>query len=227
MLYDATTATAAVAAFPAGLPEANFRRRCGCLPCAFYDGWFWGNITTSLKMTLCFSGLDLVECFFVLSEFTNETSLGKVFLDPKRSRNCAQLQNHYPATRTLRYVGNFYLACECFGGNTYSIGRERCFWIFVSRLAIRELNGSWMDDKGCRKTPSLGIQTSVASVRATSPQVPTFAAWMLRVDVLGNAMADVMYILVAMVINPTVQDGGQRKPSSCAWVELVGLWDGF
>ncbi len=37
-------------------------------------------------------------------------------------------------------------------------------------------------------------------------QVPTFAAWMLRVDVLGNAMADVIYILVAMVINPTVQD---------------------
>jgi len=47
---------------------------------------------------------------------------------------------------------------------------------------------------------------AVAAFPAGLPEVPTFAAWMLRVDVLGNAMADVMYILVAMVINPTVQD---------------------
>ena len=37
-------------------------------------------------------------------------------------------------------------------------------------------------------------------------QVPTFAPWMLRVDVLGSALADVTYSLVAMVTNPSAQE---------------------
>ena len=55
-----------------------------------------------------------------------------------------------------------------------------------------------------------------------TPQVPTFAAWMLRVDVLGNAMADVIYILAAMVINPTVQDRRRKVASVGGWSWLGG-----
>ena len=137
VLYDATTATAAFAAFPAGLPEAQGNEKwrtktvwCGSTCCKLW--LILGEHHTSLKMTLCFSGLGPCRNNFPMRPLFGTHGFG---LQEEFSK-CSTIEplssNKNPEIgENLLFSPQVFLVERPFWH-----WKRCCFWIFVSRLAM-------------------------------------------------------------------------------------------